>query len=102
MTVATYANRFDGYAGEKFEVNPKVDTRGGMVCVEFPWPAGAHPRGGDRPPKVWVTLRRDGSIVVPRTRIGDRFYVPAGPGIEYLASSNRGHILLRTVAARRR
>lgn len=34
MTVATYANRFDGYAGEKFEVNPKVDTRGNDRIVK--------------------------------------------------------------------
>lgn len=34
MTVATYANRFDGYSGEKFEVNPKVDTRGNDRIVK--------------------------------------------------------------------
>lgn len=34
MTVATYANRFDGYAGEKFEVNPKVETRGNDRIVK--------------------------------------------------------------------
>jgi phospholipid transport system substrate-binding protein len=34
MTVATYANRFDGYAGETFEVNPKVDTRGNDRIVK--------------------------------------------------------------------
>jgi phospholipid transport system substrate-binding protein len=27
MTVATYANRFDGYSGERFEVDPAVETR---------------------------------------------------------------------------
>ncbi|HEX2830624.1 MAG TPA: ABC transporter substrate-binding protein [Burkholderiales bacterium] len=28
MTVATYANRFDGYDGERFEVEPKIVERG--------------------------------------------------------------------------
>ena len=28
MTIATYATRFDGYSGERFEVDPGVDTRG--------------------------------------------------------------------------
>jgi phospholipid transport system substrate-binding protein len=27
MTIATYANRFDGYSGESFEVDPEVMTR---------------------------------------------------------------------------
>jgi phospholipid transport system substrate-binding protein len=27
MTIATYANRFDGYSGERFDVEPAVDTR---------------------------------------------------------------------------
>jgi phospholipid transport system substrate-binding protein len=27
MTIANYANRFDGYSGEKFEIDPNVETR---------------------------------------------------------------------------
>ena len=27
MTIATYANRFDGYSGERFDIEPAVDTR---------------------------------------------------------------------------
>jgi phospholipid transport system substrate-binding protein len=27
MTIATYANRFDGYSGERFEVDPNAETR---------------------------------------------------------------------------
>jgi phospholipid transport system substrate-binding protein len=27
MTIATYANRFDGYAGERFDVDPATETR---------------------------------------------------------------------------
>src|SRR5438477_2179885 len=27
MTIATYANRFDGYSGERFEADPNVETR---------------------------------------------------------------------------
>ena len=27
MTIATYANRFDGYSGERFEVEPNAETR---------------------------------------------------------------------------
>jgi phospholipid transport system substrate-binding protein len=34
MTVATYANRFDGYGGEKFEVDAKVETRGNDRVVK--------------------------------------------------------------------
>ncbi len=28
MTIATYANRFDGYSGERFETDPASETRG--------------------------------------------------------------------------
>ena len=28
MTIATYANRFDGWSGERFEVDPKIEARG--------------------------------------------------------------------------
>jgi phospholipid transport system substrate-binding protein len=28
MTIATYASRFDGYSGERFEIEPEVDARG--------------------------------------------------------------------------
>lgn len=28
LTIATYANRFDGYSGERFEVDPATETRG--------------------------------------------------------------------------
>jgi phospholipid transport system substrate-binding protein len=28
MTIATYASRFDGYSGERFEVDDAVDSRG--------------------------------------------------------------------------
>ena len=28
MTIATYASRFDGYSGERFEVDPDVESRG--------------------------------------------------------------------------
>jgi phospholipid transport system substrate-binding protein len=32
MTISTYANRFDDYSGEKFEVSPQVkDTNGGKI-----------------------------------------------------------------------
>lgn len=33
MTIATYANRFDGYSGERFEVEPNVDARGSGSLV---------------------------------------------------------------------
>ncbi|HJU22831.1 MAG TPA: ABC transporter substrate-binding protein [Casimicrobiaceae bacterium] len=33
MTIATYANRFDGYSGERFEVEPNVDARGSGSVV---------------------------------------------------------------------
>ena len=33
MTIATYANRFDGYSGEKFEIDPNVETRTGGTVV---------------------------------------------------------------------
>ncbi len=28
LTIATYANRFDGYSGERFEVEPQLEVRG--------------------------------------------------------------------------
>ena len=33
LTIATYANRFDGYSGEKFEVDPNTEARGQNVIV---------------------------------------------------------------------
>jgi phospholipid transport system substrate-binding protein len=33
MTIATYASRFDGYSGERFEVDPNVDARGSGSVV---------------------------------------------------------------------
>ncbi len=33
FTIATYANRFDGYSGEHFEVDPKPDERGEQRMV---------------------------------------------------------------------
>ena len=33
MTIATYASRFDGYSGERFEINPGVESRGSGSIV---------------------------------------------------------------------
>ena len=33
MTIATYASRFDGYSGEKFEIDPSVESRAGGNVV---------------------------------------------------------------------
>lgn len=33
MTIATYASRFDGYSGEKFEIEPDVESRAGGSVV---------------------------------------------------------------------
>lgn len=33
MTIATYASRFDGYSGERFEVDPGVESRGSGSIV---------------------------------------------------------------------
>ena len=33
MTIATYASRFDGYSGERFEVDPSVESRGSGSIV---------------------------------------------------------------------
>ena len=33
MTIATYASRFDGYSGERFEVDPEVESRGAGSVV---------------------------------------------------------------------
>ncbi|MGI9025869.1 MAG: ABC transporter substrate-binding protein [Burkholderiaceae bacterium] len=57
LTIATYANRFDGYSGERFEVEPATETRGenrivhsallksqgGSVALNYL----VHPIGGD-------------------------------------------------------
>lgn len=34
MTVATYANRFDGFSGERFEVDPSTEARGANKIVK--------------------------------------------------------------------
>jgi phospholipid transport system substrate-binding protein len=41
MTVATYASRFDGYDGERFEVDPKVVERGADRVVNTRLVTGA-------------------------------------------------------------
>jgi phospholipid transport system substrate-binding protein len=33
MTISTYASRFDGYSGEKFEIDPSVESRAGGSVV---------------------------------------------------------------------
>ena len=33
MTIATYASRFDGYSGERFEIDPAVESRGAGSVV---------------------------------------------------------------------
>ena len=33
MTIATYASRFDGFSGERFEVDPEVESRGAGSVV---------------------------------------------------------------------
>ena len=33
MTIATYASRFDGFSGERFEIDPTVETRGSGSIV---------------------------------------------------------------------
>lgn len=34
LTIATYANRFDGYSGERFEVDPAIEARGANRIVK--------------------------------------------------------------------
>ena len=55
MTVATYANRFDGYGGEKFEVDPKVETRGNDRIVKTKMVQTA-----DEPVTLNYLMRRSG------------------------------------------
>ena len=38
--------------------------------------------------------RRDGSLLVPRSRIGPSLFVPAGPGAVYVARPKEGRIVL--------
>lgn len=42
MTIATYASRFDGYSGEKFEIEPDVESRasGSVVHTRIVQPSG--------------------------------------------------------------
>ena len=42
MTIANYASRFDGYSGEKFEIEPDVETRtsGSVVHTRIVQPGG--------------------------------------------------------------
>ena len=43
MTVATYASRFDGYDGERFEVDPKIVERGADRIVNTKLVSGTEP-----------------------------------------------------------
>jgi phospholipid transport system substrate-binding protein len=43
MTIATYASRFDGYDGERFEVDPKIVERGADRIVNTKLVSGTEP-----------------------------------------------------------
>lgn len=87
-------------------------ARNGMVCVQFPAMATA-PDGGDASghpqpvlkaeppprPRIWTTRRRDGSVLITRTRVGEKSYVPGAPGTLYSASAEKGRVALARVAA---
>ena len=56
MTIATYASRFDGFSGERFEVDPEVESRGAGSVV--------HTRivqSKDEPVALNYLMRRSGS-----------------------------------------
>jgi phospholipid transport system substrate-binding protein len=56
MTIATYANRFDGYSGERFEVEPNVDARGSGSVVHT---RIVQPKG--EPVTINYLMRKSGS-----------------------------------------
>lgn len=43
MTIATYASRFDGYDGERFEIDPKIVERGADRIVNTKLVSGTEP-----------------------------------------------------------
>jgi len=56
LTVASYAHNFDGYGGERFVINPKVQTRGPDKIVETKLM-----RPGDKPVSLNYRMRLDGA-----------------------------------------
>jgi len=91
MTVATYANRFDGYSGERFEVSPTAEARAtGRIVHTRLLPASGEPvvldylmRGTDPAWKV-VDVYRNAALGIQldpqigRARSTDRKLAAAG------------------------
>ena len=52
------------------------------------------------PPKVWLNVQRDGSIVIRRMRLpGTNRYVPGAPGTVYVATGEGDRLILRKPGA---
>ncbi len=84
----------------------------GMVCLEFPrephkGPAPVRDEHGhshslqdEIPRRIWAGPRADGTVFLPRTRMGAET-VPGPPGTVYLVRSESGRLVLRPIAGRR-
>ena len=102
MTIATYASRFDGYYGERFEVDPKVADRGADRIVNTKLVSGTEPvtlnylmrsSGGD-----WkiVDVYLSGTISELASRRADFSAILKSGGPDVLASTlkSRGDKLM--------
>lgn len=87
------------------------EAENGMIAIQFPVsvldkprnPPGAehHPTMAPVPPSVWMTLRADGSLYLPRTKlVPGREFVPGAPGKVYLATGEKGRLVLKDPAGR--
>ena len=83
--------------------------RGQLICIQFPkvsLPPGhrvddghGHAAPADRrPPKVYLALRTDGALVVPRMRaLTSTGFIPGKPGTVYRGTVQEGVLVLSAV-----
>jgi hypothetical protein len=83
--------------------------RGQLICIQFPkasLPPGhrlddghGHAAPADvRPPKVYLGLRNDGALVVPRMRaLTSTGFIPGKPGTVYRGVVQKGVLVLTRV-----
>lgn len=105
MTIATYANRFDGYSGERFEVDPTSEARNtGRIVRSKLIPSGGEPvalnylmRNSGGPWKI-VDVYLTGTISELATRRSEFAAILKSGGPDALIESLRqqGDKLMRT------
>jgi hypothetical protein len=88
----------------------KLEPADGLVCIQFPAPPPVpvpvriplRPRAPEQPlpPRVWLPLEKDGSLLLRRMRLipGDD-YAPGPAGTVYLARTVEGRLVLEDAPA---